>query len=209
MSDRKTGKKTAYTDENQYERKPFTGKTFLFYGLVGSSMLFLALTLLYTIWISRNTVDHNFTLPKIFTVSTVVILLSSFSLSLANKAFKEDDTTTLLSSLATTFTLSIVFCGLQFAGWIDMIEAGLNFNSHNGVAFLYIISGLHFLHVVGGIIYLFYLNLKAFDIWNDPIKSLVFFSNKYELTRIQLFSSYWHFIDVLWAILFFTFLFTM
>lgn len=209
MSDRKTGKKYAYTDEHQYERKPFTGKTFLFYGLVGSSMLFLALTLLYTIWYSRNTAVDNFSLPKIFTVSTVVILLSSYSLSLCNRAFKDDDTKTLLLSLSSTFTLSIIFCGLQIAGWIDMIEAGLNFKSHNGIAFLYIISGVHFLHVVGGIIYLFYLNLKAFDIWNDPVKSLVFFSNNYELTKIQLFSSYWHFIDVLWTILFFTFLFTM
>jgi len=64
--------------------------------------------------------------------------------------------------------------------------------SNSAASFLFVITGLHLLHVLGGVISLLFVNIKAAssktDIKNDmPVKLL---------------SNYWHFVDILWVYLF-------
>jgi cytochrome c oxidase subunit 3 len=180
----------------------------LFYALTGSSIVFLTLTLFYSIWLNRNPQGFNFDLPKIFTVSTIILLVSSHVLSKASTAFEKDHSNGLLTALSVTFALIIVFTVLQVNGMIDLFDDGI-LMKNSGSIFLFGLMAFHGLHVVGGIIYLFYLSLKAFDNWQDPVKSLIYFSNKYELNRIQLLSIYWYFANVIWVLLFIIFLFTV
>jgi cytochrome c oxidase subunit 3 len=93
-------------------------------------------------------------------------------------------------------------------GWKSLYDHGFYIDGEVGISFLYIISGLHLAHILAGLLFLLYLTFNAFDNWNDPIKALVYFSNKYEEVKLEVFSTFWHFIDVLWVVLFFTFLFT-
>src|SRR5688572_5269321 len=66
-------------------------KTLLFFGLVGSTILFLSMAFLYFVTVIRNGTPVNFQLPKAFTVSTIFLLLSSFAISGAVKSFREDE----------------------------------------------------------------------------------------------------------------------
>ncbi|MBL7924633.1 MAG: cytochrome c oxidase subunit 3 [Bacteroidia bacterium] len=208
MRQDKTGKEARSSSlEVQRERtQPY--KAILFFALVGSSVLFLSLVVMFIVWYTHNEPLEQFAFPKSFVLSTLALLFSSYTLSFCHRHYKEDHSNGLLFSLAATLFLSGLFVVLQVYAWKSIYDQGFHLNGNAGITFLYSITGLHFLHTGAGMIYLFYLNLKAFDIWNDPVRSLLYFSNQFEGMRLELFSSYWHFINVIWLFLFLTFLFS-
>lgn len=199
--------KTSQSGFSRMEKfHPF--KTFLFFGLVGSTVLFLTVSFLYFITISRTYNAPEVTLPKAFSVSTVFLLLSSYSISGVVTAFRNDSLRQIKIALSVTLFLGGMFCISQVIGWKKLIDSGLFLNSHVGVSYLYIITGIHFLHVAGGMLYLMILTAGVFGKSNDIVKSLMYFTDDYQLTRLQLATIYWHFVDALWILLFFMFLFT-
>jgi cytochrome c oxidase subunit 3 len=183
-------------------------KTLLFFALLGSTVLFLSMAFLYVITVSRSGTPDNFQLPKSFSVSTVFILLSSFSIAGAVKAFKKDALQELKISLMATLGFGMFFCLSQAIGLKIMIDSGLFISSNVGVSYLYVITGMHFLHVAGGMIYLLVISYRVFGASGDMVKSLMFLSDDYQYTRLQLSTIYWHFVDALWVILYFMFLFS-
>jgi cytochrome c oxidase subunit III len=183
-------------------------KTLLFFGLVGSTVLFLSMAFIYVVTINNANTLPPFQLPKVFSVSTVFLLLSSFSISGAVKAFQNDEMSKLKWSLLTTLVLGTLFCAGQAWGLRKMIDTGFFVSGNIEVSYLYVITGMHFLHVAGGMIYLLVISIKVFSNSNDMVKSLLFFTDDYQLTRLQLSTIYWHFVDALWVMLFFMFLFS-
>jgi cytochrome c oxidase subunit III len=183
-------------------------KTLLFFGLVGSTVLFLTMTFIYVVTVSRIGNPENFQLPKAFSVSTVFLLLSSFSIAGSVRAFKNDAMNDLKLSLFTTIVLGTLFCISQVWGLKNMMDTGFFLSSNVGVIYLYVIAGMHFLHVAGGMIYLLVIFYRVSVNSSDMVKSLMFFTDDYQLTRLQLSTIYWHFIDALWILLFFMFLFS-
>ena len=121
-------------------------KTLMFLGLVGSTILFLSVAFLYFMSVSRFTLPDSFILPKAFSVSTILLLLSSYSLSGVVNAFKNDSFRNLKLALVGTLFLGSLFCIAQIMGWKKLIDSGMFLNSNVGVAYLYIISGIHWLH---------------------------------------------------------------
>lgn len=209
MSQGKTGKDTNSTSLLVFKERMSPYKTYMFYALVGSSVLFISLVIMFMVWITHNEPIENLHFPKSFVLSTILLLFSSYTASLMKKFYKEDNAENLLLTLCSTLLLSFSFVICQVSGWKNLFDQGFYINGDVGIAFVYIITGLHFLHVGCGMIYLFYLNLKVFDIWKDPVRSLLYFSNQFEGTRLDLFGTYWHFIDGLWLFLFLTFLFIL
>jgi cytochrome c oxidase subunit 3 len=151
---------------------------------------------------------EDFTFPKAFIVSTVILLLSSFSISRGVKAFRDDDLKELFISLLATLVLAIAFAVSQYTGWKKLYDAGFYLSTQAGVSFLYIISGLHLLHVMAGILVLAWLCISAGFKLTDDVQGLVYLSNRFEELKLELFTIYWHFVDFLWLCLFFVFLFT-
>jgi cytochrome c oxidase subunit 3 len=209
MSSQKTGRdKDKLTGFARIEKfHPY--KTFLFFGLVGSAVLFLSLILFYVIKISSGTPLNGFRLPKAFFVSTIVMLFSSYGLSRTMRAFKNDQIKELSLALTATLIFSLIFTGLQAIGWYQLFKEGFFINSRSGVAFLYLITGLHLLHVLIGVIYLVTCISPVYLASKDMVKALVFFSDKFQQTKIELLNIYWHYVDFLWLCLFFMFLFTL
>ncbi len=209
MSSQKTGSdKHKLTGFARVERfHPY--KTFLFFGLVGSAVLFLALTLMFAIKLSTAAPMENFRLPKAFSVSTVIMLFSSYALSRTQRAFHNDRVTELAYALSAAFVCAVVFSALQVTGWYQLYKAGFFLRTQSGVAFLYMITGLHLMHVIAGIVFLISCIVPVYRAHNDMVKSLVFFTDKYQQTKIELLNIYWHYVDFLWLCLFFMFLFTL
>ncbi len=196
------------TDHQHLERvSPY--KTFLFFALTGSTILFLSLVLMFIIWLTQNPPVERFNMPKPFIVSTIVLLITSYISTLIKTAFKNDDSKLLILSITASLGLSMLFASLQILGWKDLYDQGFYITGEVGISLIYIITGLHFLHVMCGLLWQFYLSLRAYDVWNDPIKSLLYFSNKFEGSRIDLYSTYWHFVDGIWVCLFLTFLYML
>jgi cytochrome c oxidase subunit 3 len=183
-------------------------KTFMFFGLVGSTVFFLSFSFLYFVAITRSGMPENFTFPKIFTVSTVLMLIGSFLISGSTNAFRNDSIRDLKITLIGTLILGVLFCAAQAFGFYQMYEAGFFLNSGIGVAYLYVIAIIHLLHVAGGMIFITSLTSDIFSHSSDIVKSLLYFTDENQLTKLQLAAVYWHFIDALWVLLFFMFLFS-
>jgi cytochrome c oxidase subunit 3 len=131
-------------------------------------------------------------MPQTFWYSTVAILLSSLTLQLALRSFKQRDMMRYRFLMGVTTLLGLVFVGLQWIGFQQLWGSGVQFSGGAGAGqFLYIIAGLHGLHVMGGVIALVVMLVKAF-----------FGKTKtYNTVGIEIMSTYWHFVDALWIYL--------
>jgi cytochrome c oxidase subunit 3 len=135
--------------------------------------------------------------PKIFYYSTAVMLISSLTMQVALKSFKERNMKQYRTLLTITAVLGIAFIGMQVIGFKNLFESGVKLEGGSGAAqFLYIIFGLHALHVLGGAVALLIMFFKAFS---AKIRS-------YNTVPVEVVSTYWHFVDLLWIYLFVFFL---
>ncbi len=209
MSSQKTGSEQGKVSDFVKVERYHPYKTLLFFGLVGSAIMFLGIVLFYAVKLTATGSIPGFTLPRSFVVSTIVLLFSSYSLTHTVQAFRQDNIKKLTASLTVTLFLCLVFLGLQVAGWYSLYRSGIFLNSHTGAAFLYVITGLHFLHMLTGLVYLFSCMKPVYVAYGDMVKSLLYFSNRYQHTKIELLNIYWHYVDFSWLALFMMFLFTL
>jgi cytochrome c oxidase subunit III len=169
---------------------------FILWVAIGSIiMMFAGLTSAYIVkreqpgWTSYTT-------PIAFYYSTAIILISSITIFLAAKSFRERRMIRYRKLVVATVLLGLVFVLLQWLGFRHLWNSGITFHGSGAGQFLYIIAGLHAVHVIGGIIALFTLWIRA---KNARIRS-------YNVVPVDVVSTYWHFVDLLWIYLFIFFL---
>ena len=151
-----------------------------------------------------------YALPRYFSLSTIVLVISSYTMSQAPRFYAQDDLAALTRCLGTTLLLGCVFAGLQVLGWRELAQYGVAFRgegSRSSGQFLYLISALHVAHLLGGMLLLLVVLLRAAHAKRDAVRTLVFIRNPYHRALLRLLGTYWHFIDVLWVVLFGVFLF--
>jgi cytochrome c oxidase subunit III len=182
-------------------------KTLLFFGLLGSTIVFLTLTFLYLTTLSENVDAAKFQFPKAFTLSAFLLLFSSYTISKSLKAFKDDSFDQLLKSIIATIVLSFAFCLTQFMGYKALNDAGYFSEFPTSSIYFLVITGIHLLYIVAGIIMLSYIAYKAYDQSQDMVDSLLYFSDKNQQVKIEMTSVFWHFVDFVWLSLFLMFLF--
>lgn len=183
-------------------------KMLLVLAIIGIGMIFLFLVISYAVSIANNPVVNNVHLPKMFTLGTFILLASSFTITAAVKAFEQDNMRRFHYMLFLTLLMGVVFAGCQVLGWLELDELGVFLKGKSSGAFLYVISGLHVAHLSGGLIFLGWAFWKSYGVKKDPIKALVMFTNPFEKLKLDLLTTYWHFLGALWVALFFFFLFT-
>ena len=150
----------------------------------------------------------NFRFPKAFIVSLVLLLFSSFSISKALTAFREDDMKALKHALGITLVLGLAFTISQYVGWYELNQANIYLSGQVSGSYLYVISGLHVLHLAAGLVFLTMTYTQVSSITRDPVKQLIMVTNPYQRVKLEMLTVYWHFVDALWVVLFFYFLFS-
>lgn len=133
----------------------------------------------------------TFDIPLIFWYSTVLIILSSFTLILCRKAFINREMRQYKRWLAITTVLGIAFVLFQYIGFTQLWASGITLTRNVSFSFLYIIVGLHAVHVMGGVVALIVMYLKSFSARRKNYSSI----------SIELMNTYWHFVDLLWIYL--------
>jgi cytochrome c oxidase subunit 3 len=155
-------------------------------------MMFAAFTSAYMVRrASGNWLE--FKLPDIFMVNTVVILLSSVTIHLSYTGFKKGNEQRYKSMLIATFFLGLLFVVLQYQGWAALTSMGATFTVNPSSSFIYVISGFHAAHVLGGIAAIVVALTYAYVL---PYKPTLQRKQRFELV-VQ----YWHFVDILWVYL--------
>lgn len=162
----------------------------LWIGLASIIMMFAGFTSAYII--KRNQSNWiTFDLPGVFWYSTAVIIFSSVTLWMAHAAFKNREMVKYRNLVVTTLLLGVLFIVLQIVGFRQLYLNGMTLKTNVSFSFLYVIVGLHAAHVLGGIIALIIMFLKAF---NNRVRN-------YDIVPVEVMSTYWHFVDFLWIYL--------
>ncbi len=179
-------------------REPFR---FMVWLGIASSVLFF--TILLATYIIRRTASDwaDVKLPMVFLISTIAIVLSSLTLHNANVAFRHERFGNYRMNMATTLALGTLFIMLQAWGWRQMLRSGVELAKNPSGDFVYIISGIHLLHILIGLILLAVVLVEALR-RRPYIDSFVYSVNPPNLLKIKLITLYWHFVDVLWIVLF-------
>lgn len=174
------------------------------------SMMFAGLTSAYVVKQAEGN-WRTYHLPIIFWISTAIIILSSITIILGLRAFKKREIPKYKKLITATLLLGLIFGALQFIGFYQLYSqpqqiiydgelqnrfAAVTIPGNPSESFLFVIAGLHLLHILGGIVALAVVFFRAFR------KSVKI----YNATGLEIVASYWHFVDVLWIYLFIFFL---
>lgn len=168
--------------------------------LLGLSILFLALTISFVYTRVEKGVPP-LKLPPVFLFNTLILLGSSATMIWAKRAYLADNTRQYQQALVATMALSLLFMIAQFIGWSDLFQQKIFINTDNSAGYLYVISGLHFAHVIGGLPFLGMFLYKARKQMKEPVSVLVYFSDPEKRLKLRLLTIYWHFLDALWIYL--------
>ena len=169
-------------------------KMMLLFSMLSIAMTFAGLTSAYIVSKSRPDWLKEFELPIAFTISTIVILLSSISIWIAKKNVKKNNISNTSLWLFITFGLGIAFIVSQFSGFRELISQGYFFTGAQSTittSFLYVLTVLHLIHLFAGIIVLIVVMINNYK-------------NKYKIEKLgfELAVTFWHFLGVLWIYLF-------
>ncbi len=154
-------------------------------------MVFAALTSAYIVRQAEGNWVY-FELPQLFTLSTVIILASSVTMQWAYWSAKKDNLETVKIMVTITTVLGLAFLVLQFEGWKALVNNSIFLVGNPSGSFIYVITGLHGLHIVSAIIFLLIVLVASFRL-NVHAKNLL---------RIELCVTYWHFLGALWLYLY-------
>jgi cytochrome c oxidase subunit III len=131
-------------------------------------------------------------LPWMLWPNTAVLLMSSLAIELSRKAIRRGDVISMKRWLGIGGLLGLGFLVGQLAAWQQLVNEGVYLPSTLQSSFFYILTGLHGLHLLGGIV-----GLSVVLGW--ALKNRLTVSN-YE--PLRLIASYWHVMDGLWVYLF-------
>jgi len=174
--------------------KESTAKLLLYVSIGSIVMAFAGLTSAYVVT-KGSGAGLDFDLPSGFYFSTGIILLSSLTINLALTAAKKDKLQAISMWLIVTFILGLAFAVAQYNAWGELYVNKIYFagkQSNSSGSFLYVITGLHIAHLLGGLLYLSGI----------IVRSLKQQFNSQNLLKLKLIGIYWHFLDLLWIYLF-------
>ncbi|MDH4262816.1 MAG: cytochrome c oxidase subunit 3 [Spirochaetia bacterium] len=128
-------------------------------------------------------------------VNTLILFASAITLFFAirkTKSKTDGNFKTSSNLLKITMLLGGTFVALQGFEWVQLIGAGLTSSSSLFGAFFYTIIGMHGIHALAGVIYLFVISLKIIKSFDSNIK----------MKMMQTLSIYWFFVVLLWPVLY-------
>ena len=183
----------------------------LYLMLLAITVMFVILVVAYVSARLRSGTDTGLhALPRYFSLSTIVLVASSYTIGQAPRLYANDDLASLGRCLGATLLLGCVFAGLQVLGWRELVQYGVPFQGSTSTSsgqFIYLISALHVAHLLAGMLFLLVLLLRVLKADRDAVRGLVFIRNPYHRGQLRMLGIYWHFVDVLWVALFAVFLF--
>ncbi len=159
----------------------FSGKISFWLIILTITLLFGSLGLAFTSLVGPKV---QLELPPVFYLSTGVLLLSSV---LLHMGWLRHDNKTRSGMLRPVIALGMAFLLGQAYGWYQLLNQGLTFRDGGQIAsFLYILTGLHALHLLVGLGLLAYVGLTKSPQRRKYLEVSVYF---------------WHFLGVLWVYL--------
>jgi cytochrome c oxidase subunit III len=125
-------------------------------------------------------------------VATVILITSSFTCQFAIWSIRKGDRTGFIRNIAITFVLGITFLVLQAYDYSLLFGEGMTLGSSEFGTTYFTLTGFHGAHVFGGVLMLGVILYRGMSGQ---------FSSKHH-DAVEAVSLYWHFVDVVWIVLF-------
>jgi len=186
-----------YTVEPRKDTGLYSAKMGVWLFLASEVMLFGALFSTYImmrIGSSSWPLGHQVLNVPIGTVNTIILIYSSVTMVLAWAALKENQWSKHKLYLGLTILFALIFLVIKSFEYGAKFSHGTFPKTHTYYAIYFTLTGLHALHIIGGIVVLGYFfgpGAKMFK--TQPER----FTN-----RIEVVGLYWHFVDLVWIFLF-------
>ncbi len=129
--------------------------------------------------------------PGILWMNTLVLLLSGVTLELGRASAKNGNELKYKVFLAATLVLGVWFLVGQVVAWSQLVESGVYSSGNIHGSFFYVLTGVHGVHLVSGVLFLIVIAIRA---WLRK-------SRDSNLKLFKLFATYWHFLAGLWIVL--------
>ncbi|WP_179353095.1 cytochrome c oxidase subunit 3 [Winogradskyella vidalii] len=186
------------TQGTKQEKVARSKKMMLWFGIGSLIMSFAGLISAFIVSSKQRLNEDwlvNYELPNAFFISLILMLLSSFTFILGKRALEQNNRKMVTLWLLVTLVLGFGFIFSQFQGFQEIISAGYYFTGQTSnitMSYIYVIAVLHIAHVIAGLICLIVV------IYNH-------FKQKYNANNMlgfELAANFWHFVDMLWLVLF-------
>ncbi len=183
--------KTEYIEQPKVTLSMHPKKFALWLFMVTVVMLFAAFTSAYIVRQSEGN-WLQFELPAAFWITSGIIVLSSITMHWAYLSAKKDNLDAVKLAMGITTVLGIAFLVGQFMAWGELVKENVYFVGNPAGSFVYVFTGLHGVHLIGGVVFLLIVLIQTFR-YKVHAKSL---------DQIEMCATYWHFLDGLWLYLF-------
>ncbi|OWY24692.1 hypothetical protein C7N43_14705 [Sphingobacteriales bacterium UPWRP_1] len=178
----------------------------MLYALLASlSVLFIGLSVAY-LFAKGNWHWAQFSFPRAFIVSSLALAASSYTIQQTVNAHKLQHEKQLLTMMALTLGFTLLFVAGQMLGWYELYSKGIYIAGKPDGSYLYLLSGLHILHVLAGLVILLFLYVNSRKSLSDPVQKIFYFVETHHGRRLAMTATYWHFVDILWLYLLLFFL---
>ena len=179
-----------------HQSTPIPHRKMLMWVFIGSEcMLFGSLITAYLVYRGRSLVGpypHELLNIPFITVTTFVLLMSSLAMVLALSYVQRGSKSGARLWLAATAILGLIFLGGQYYEFSHFVHEGLGLSRNLFSSTFFILTGTHGAHVAIGVIWLSTLLLQSFRGRLGPEKAEI----------VEVAGLYWHFVDVVWIVLF-------
>jgi len=185
--------------QNQYLTKRLSDHRFrlgMCVSLAAVLMLFTALTSAYIVRAASANDWQPLAMPQILLLSTALILISSGTLEAARRELKAKAVSAYQRWLLVTVLLGTGFLNAQLLAWKQLARQGVYLASNPHSSFFYLLTATHGFHLLGGLLALVYLVLRARRNKQDQQGE----AKQYAI--VDAVTLYWHFMDGLWIYLF-------
>jgi len=180
-------------DHSKPEFSPSSYRITMWVVLAAIVMMFAALSSVYVM--SNEEQRQPVAMPRMFFISTGLILVSSGTFRKAKRSLQQDQLRAHKRWLLVTLVLGIGFLASQLIAWRELAHLGVYFAGHPRSTFFYLATGLHGAHLLGGI------GLVAY-VWLRSLRAVWPLQTEKNQTWTGIVGLYWHTMDGLWLWLF-------
>jgi len=186
-----------YNEELRPDTGLYNAKLGIWLFLASEVMLFGGLFSAYILLRTGNPLfminQYHLSVP-LATLNTAILITSSVTMVMAWVSLKLDDLRKYKLYMAITLLCSFIFLVVKYFEYSAKFDHHLYPATDNFLGIYFTLTGLHGLHILGGIVVMLYLFIPGIKMYN---------SNKERfINRIEVVGLYWHFVDLVWIFLF-------
>ncbi|MBP7273843.1 MAG: cytochrome c oxidase subunit 3 [Saprospiraceae bacterium] len=168
--------------------------------LIGLTAMFFALTVAY-IYSRIQSNIQPIKIPNLFLFNTLIILASDVTMNKVYDSYFAKDKPKLFKFLNYSLVFALLFVLVQYIAWKQLIAQNIHIHTSSIAAYVYLISGLHAVHVLAGLPFVIWYYLESKKSMKSDELERIYFADISKKIYLKLLIKYWRFLSGLWVYL--------